>query len=191
MTNTLAILKAHPLVAILRGVRPMEVLDVAQVLIACGFRVIEVPLNSPQPLESMSTLAASVGPGIVVGAGTVLDIGQVDACAKAGASLILSPNMHTGVVRHTVARGLVSLPGVATASEGFAGSASRGACAQGVSGRCVGSCNPEGLARSVPPGRRFFWRRRYRGRQPAVVQEGRCVWRWLGQFPVCAGRGAV
>ena len=120
MTNTLAILKAHPLVAILRGVRPMEVLDVAQVLIACGFRVIEVPLNSPQPLESMSTLAASVGPGIVVGAGTVLDIGQVDACAKAGASLILSPNMHTGVVRHTVARGLVSLPGVATASEGFA-----------------------------------------------------------------------
>ena len=107
-------------VAILRGVTPAEVLDVAAVLHEAGVRVIEVPLNSPQPFDSIARLAAAWGGRVLVGAGTVLTPGDVDRVADAGGRLVLAPNFDAAVVRQTKARGLLSVPGVATPSEGFA-----------------------------------------------------------------------
>lgn len=118
--DTMGILRAHPLLAILRGVTPGEVLAVADVLLRVGFRVIEVPLNSPSALASIALLARAMQADVVVGAGTVLTADQAKACARAGARLILSPNLNPAVVRQTVSLGLTSMPGVATASEGFA-----------------------------------------------------------------------
>jgi 2-dehydro-3-deoxyphosphogalactonate aldolase len=115
-----SILKAHPLIAILRGVQPDEVLAVADVLLAEGFRAIEVPLNSPQPLLSIERLSRHVGADAAVGAGTVLTAAQADGAADAGAGLILAPNGDTEVIRRTVQRGLYAMPGVATPTEAFA-----------------------------------------------------------------------
>ena len=107
-------------VAILRGVKPDEVLGVADALIAGGIAVIEVPLNSPQPFDSIARLARAVGAPVRIGAGTVLSAADVDRAADAGATLVLAPNFDAAVVQRTVQRGLFSMPGVATPSEGFA-----------------------------------------------------------------------
>jgi 2-dehydro-3-deoxyphosphogalactonate aldolase len=107
-------------VAILRGVRPDEVLAVAEALIEGGVATIEVPLNSPQPFDSIERLARTLPSSVRVGAGTVLSADAVDRAADAGATLVLAPNLDAAVVRRTVQRGLCSMPGVATPSEGFA-----------------------------------------------------------------------
>lgn len=117
--DTLRALLRHPLVAILRGVTPDEVLDVAEVLIDCGLRTIEVPLNSPDPFASIEALARRHGEHIVVGAGTVVRTQDVQRCADAGARLVLAPNRDVGVIGAARALGLVSMPGVATPSEAF------------------------------------------------------------------------
>lgn len=109
-----------PLIAILRGITPQEIIPVGQALQLAGFRLIEIPLNSPHALESIEALAADLGSDCLIGAGTVLDVAQVEAVAAAGGRLIVSPNMNPEIIRATRARGLVSAPGVATPSEGFA-----------------------------------------------------------------------
>lgn len=109
-----------PLVAILRGITPGSILPVGRALYESGFRLIEIPLNSPQALVSIEMLAADLGADCLIGAGTVLDVAQVQAVAEAGGRLIVSPNMHPDVIRATRAAGLISAPGVATPSEGFA-----------------------------------------------------------------------
>ena len=111
---------ALPLIAILRGVRPDEVVDIAQTVFDAGFRVIEVPLNSPEPLESIRRLAAWCGDRARIGAGTVLSPQQVHEVAAAGGTLIVAPNANPAVIRATKAAGLWSMPGVATPTEGFA-----------------------------------------------------------------------
>ncbi|HTK36051.1 MAG TPA: 2-dehydro-3-deoxy-6-phosphogalactonate aldolase [Caulobacteraceae bacterium] len=108
-----------PLVAILRGVRPEEILAIADALHAAGIRVVEVPLNSPDPLESISRLKAYEA-RLVHGAGTVLRPGAVDAVAQAGGRLVVSPNTDAGVIRRAVERGLAPMPGFASATEAFA-----------------------------------------------------------------------
>lgn len=108
------------IIAILRGVTPAEVLDVAEALLRGGVRVIEVPLNSPAPLHSIERLAQALGERALIGAGTVLTAADVDRVADAGARLVLAPNFDAAVVRQTRARGLFAVPGVATPSEGFA-----------------------------------------------------------------------
>ncbi|MFI4931444.1 MAG: 2-dehydro-3-deoxy-6-phosphogalactonate aldolase [Burkholderiales bacterium] len=112
-------------IAILRGVQPEEVLGVAEALIAGGIGVIEVPLNSPQPFESITRLARAMGASVRVGAGTVLTVADVDRAADAGATLALAPNFDAAVVQRTVQHGMFSMPGVATPSEGFAALAAR------------------------------------------------------------------
>lgn len=112
---------AHcPLVAILRGVRPDEVEAVADKLVEAGFSLIEVPLNSPDPLDSIARLARRYGPEVLVGAGTVLTVADVAAVQAAGGRLIVSPNVNTDVIRASAAADLISLPGFFTASEAFA-----------------------------------------------------------------------
>ena len=109
-----------PLIAILRGITPAEIVPVGRELRAAGFRVIEIPLNSPEPLESIGRLAADMAADVVVGAGTVLTVGQVGEVAAAGGGLIVSPNANPAVIRATKGAGLASAPGVATPTEGFA-----------------------------------------------------------------------
>ena len=109
-----------PLIAILRGVKPDEVETIGEALVDAGFTLIEVPLNSPDPLESIARLAKRVGDRAMVGAGTVLSEADVAAVADAGGTLIISPNANPAVIAASAARGLVSLPGIATPTEAFA-----------------------------------------------------------------------
>jgi 2-dehydro-3-deoxyphosphogalactonate aldolase len=109
----------HGVIAILRGVRPDEVLAVAEALVAGGIDTIEVPLNSPDSFDSIARLAREFGDRVRVGAGTVLTVDDVARVAEAGARLVLSPNIDPGVVRETRRLGLWSMPGVATPSEAF------------------------------------------------------------------------
>jgi 2-dehydro-3-deoxyphosphogalactonate aldolase len=106
--------------AILRGVTPEEVLDVAQALHDGGIGIVEVPLNSPRPYHSLERLARAFGDRMLVGAGTVLHADEVDRVADAGARLVVSPNLDVAVVGRTLGRGLLSVPGVATPTEAFA-----------------------------------------------------------------------
>jgi 2-dehydro-3-deoxyphosphogalactonate aldolase len=109
-----------PLVAILRGVTPDEVVPIGRVLVEAGFRLIEVPLNSPDPIESIRRLAAALGNTATVGGGTVLSSDDVAAVAAAGGSLVVSPTMQPGVIAATRAAGMLSGPGVCTPTEAFA-----------------------------------------------------------------------
>jgi 2-dehydro-3-deoxyphosphogalactonate aldolase len=108
-----------PLVAILRGLWPEEALAVGQALVATGWALIEVPLNSPRPLDSIATLAAAF-PQALIGAGTVLTVQDVRNVQAAGGELVVSPNFNPAVVHQALQLGLVCLPGVMTASEAFA-----------------------------------------------------------------------
>ncbi|HEU4961919.1 MAG TPA: 2-dehydro-3-deoxy-6-phosphogalactonate aldolase [Sphingomonas sp.] len=109
-----------PLVAILRGVRPDDVEAIGDTLVEAGFAMIEVPLNSPDPLTSIERLARRFGDEVLIGAGTVLETGQVRSVREMGGRLIVSPNSDTDVVAASAAAGLVSLPGYFSPSEGFA-----------------------------------------------------------------------
>ena len=108
-----------PLVAILRGLQPAEALAVGQALVDANWHLIEVPLNSPQPLQSIATLRQAF-PQALVGAGTVLTPEDVRQVQAAGGELIVSPNFNPAVVAEAVRLGMVCLPGVMTASEAFA-----------------------------------------------------------------------
>jgi 2-dehydro-3-deoxyphosphogalactonate aldolase len=116
-----------PLVAILRGLQPAEALAVGQALVDAHWHLIEVPLNSPQPLQSIASLRQAF-PQALVGAGTVLTPEDVRQVQAAGGELIVSPNFNPAVVAEAVRLGMVCLPGVMTASEAFA------ALAAGASG---------------------------------------------------------
>ena len=110
---------ALPLVAILRGVRPDEAVAIGSALVDAGWRMIEVPLNSPDPLLSIAALADAF-PDALIGAGTVLSASAVRDVHAAGAELVVAPNFDRDVVGEAVALGLVALPGVLSASEAFA-----------------------------------------------------------------------
>ena len=110
---------ALPLIAILRGLQPDEALAIGHALVDEGWRLIEVPLNSPQPLRSIEALSAALS-GTLVGAGTVLTTQQVREVHAAGGRLVVAPNFDAEVVRAAVRLGMICLPGVATATEAFA-----------------------------------------------------------------------
>jgi 2-dehydro-3-deoxyphosphogalactonate aldolase len=114
-----AVMRELPLVAILRGLKPAEAADIGEVLVEAGFRLIEVPLNSPQPLDSIATLRKRF-PQAMVGAGTVLTTADVRDVTSAGGELIVAPNFDRDVVGETVRLGLASLPGILTPTEAFA-----------------------------------------------------------------------
>lgn len=109
-----------PLVAILRGIRPEEAVAIGHALADAGFRVLEVPLNSPQPMESIRRLTQSLGDSYLIGAGTVMTTSQVSEVAIAGGRLIVMPHADTSVIRAAKQAGMVCLPGVATPTEAFA-----------------------------------------------------------------------
>ncbi len=107
-----------PLVAILRGLKPEEALDMGHAIVNAGFHILEVPLNSPDPLRSIQILAEAF-PNALIGAGTVTTAQQVRDIKAVGGQLIISPHLDDNVVCEAVNLGLISLPGVATPSEAF------------------------------------------------------------------------
>lgn len=107
-----------PLVAILRGLTPQEAPAIGDALTQAGFGLLEVPLNSPRPLESIAVMAKAY-PDVLVGAGTVLTPEQVQQVHAAGGQLIVSPNANVAVIREAVRLGMVCLPGIATPTEAF------------------------------------------------------------------------
>ena len=115
-----AAFSALPLVAILRGLKPTEAEDAAQALYDRGFRMIEVPLNSPDPFDSIAAIRRLLPRDALVGAGTVLAVEQVARLKEIGADLVVMPHADTAVIRAAKAAGLVSLPGIATPTEAFA-----------------------------------------------------------------------
>ena len=115
-----AAFRACPIVAILRGLTPEEAEAVTSALIDAGVTLIEVPMNSPRPLNSIRRMASHFGGKAVFGAGTVLEPDDVARVADAGGTMIVAPNMDARVIEASVRRGLVSLPGVMTPSEAFA-----------------------------------------------------------------------
>jgi 2-dehydro-3-deoxyphosphogalactonate aldolase len=109
-----------PLVAIIRGVTPGEVVAIGEALYSEGIRIIEIPLNSPvEPLESIRLLAGALGDRALIGAGTVLDPADVGRVAEGGGKLIVSPNTYAPVIEAAAAAGMVSAPGYFTPSEAF------------------------------------------------------------------------
>ena len=109
-----------PVVAILRGVKPDEVIEIGEALYKAGIGVIEVPLNSPDPLESINKLSTTMGDRCVVGAGTVLSVEDVDAVADAGGLIAVTPNTNPQVIERSIERSMVPMPGWATPTDAFA-----------------------------------------------------------------------
>lgn len=113
-------LAAMPVAAILRGLSPDESVAVGEAIVAAGITILEVPLNSPDPLLSIRRMAEAFAGRALVGAGTVLTEAAVDQVRDAGGALIIAPNANVGVIRRTKALGMMSLPGILTPTEAFA-----------------------------------------------------------------------
>jgi len=120
MADFSSTLKQHPLIAILRGITTADVIDIATVLIEKKFKIIEIPLNSPNPIESIRLLANRFGDDALIGAGTVTDTASVRLIAEAGGKLVVMPNGNKDVVQAAKERGLTAIPGIATPTEAFA-----------------------------------------------------------------------
>lgn len=112
-------LKKMPLIAILRGITPDEVLAYAEIIVAAGWTVIEVPLNSPDALKSIETLSAHYKDEILIGAGTVLTAGNVEKVSAAGGRVIVAPNTDKAVIRAAIDHQMAIMPGFLTPSEAF------------------------------------------------------------------------
>ncbi|MEM7016629.1 MAG: 2-dehydro-3-deoxy-6-phosphogalactonate aldolase [Pseudomonadota bacterium] len=113
-------LKPTPLVAILRGIKPDEVIAIGEVLLETGIRIIEVPLNSPEPYQSIHRLAQQFGQNALIGAGTVTTEVELEQVAQAGGKLIVSPHTAPELIRSTKQRSLLAVPGFFTPSEAIA-----------------------------------------------------------------------
>ena len=109
--------KTPPIVAILRGVKHDEILDIAAALVEAGIKAIEVPMNSPDPLVTIGKLCAAFGDKVLCGAGTVLSPEAVDQVVGVGGKLIVTPNIDASVISHAVSLGLTVMPGFATPTE--------------------------------------------------------------------------
>jgi 2-dehydro-3-deoxyphosphogalactonate aldolase len=120
MNPLLRYLDPLPLIAVLRGITPEEIPAVSGALIAEGFRVLEVPLNSPRPFESIRLLAGACGEQCLVGAGTVLAVADVARVRDAGGKVVVMPHADAAVIREAKGLGMVCVPGVATPTEAFA-----------------------------------------------------------------------
>ena len=112
-------LNTLPLVAILRGLRPDEALAVGEQLVEAGFKILEVPLNSPEPFDSIKLMVEAYGDRAIVGAGTVLKVEDVETLKSVGGQICISPNANPDVIRRAKALGMISFPAFFTATEAF------------------------------------------------------------------------
>lgn len=146
MNPLLPYLDPLPLIAVLRGISPEETPAVGSALTDAGFRVLEVPLNSPRPFESIGLLARAHGERCLIGAGTVLDPADVPRVREAGGRIVVMPHADVAVIRAAKAAGMICVPGVATPTEAFA------ALAAGADGLKMFP------AESLPPAALRAWR---------------------------------
>jgi len=141
-----------PLVAILRGLQPARAAEVATLLFDAGFRALEVPLNRAGALEAIEAIAALAPPQAWVGAGTVIELAQVDAVAQAGGRLIVSPHFDPVIVQRARERGLRVVPGVFTASEAFAAWRAGADALKVFPAEALAPAGLQALATVLPPG---------------------------------------
>ena len=155
-TTILDRLDALPLVAILRGLTPDEAVGVGEALLDAGFTCLEVPLNSPHPLESIRLLREVLGDRALVGAGTVLTPQAVREVVAANGQLIISPNADADVIRETVAAGALSMPGVFTATEAFAALKAGAQVLKLFPSEVAGPSGLKALRAVLPAGQRLY-----------------------------------
>ncbi|WP_448248472.1 2-dehydro-3-deoxy-6-phosphogalactonate aldolase [Thalassotalea agariperforans] len=117
--KTFNLAEQFPLIAIIRGVLPDDVIRIAEILIEEGFTMIEVPLNSPDALVSIKRLVERFGENYYIGAGTVTNLEEAQAVIDTGANLVVTPNMNQDVIKLSVAAGCATFPGVVTPTEAF------------------------------------------------------------------------
>ncbi|MBV8567832.1 MAG: 2-dehydro-3-deoxy-6-phosphogalactonate aldolase [Methylobacteriaceae bacterium] len=144
-----------PLIAILRGVTPDECVGIGEALVAAGIRIVEVPMNSPDPLASIERLAQALGGRALVGAGTVYRPEDVEAIARAGGQIIVTPHTDGEIIRRTRDAGLVSAPGCFTPSEAAAALAAGAHILKLFPGELVTPASVRAMAAVLPKGTRF------------------------------------
>lgn len=147
---------SRPIIAILRGLKPDEAGPVGHALVQAGIDRIEVPLNSPDPLESIRILASDIGDRALIGAGTVLTPDQVDAVADAGGKLIVSPNCDVSVVQRAIALELQSWPGVFTPTEAFTALQAGATGLKLFPGSMAGPSGLAAMRAILPPGTQVY-----------------------------------
>ncbi|WP_159993333.1 2-dehydro-3-deoxy-6-phosphogalactonate aldolase [Roseomonas sp. 18066] len=145
-----------PLVAILRGLTPAEAVPAAEALYAAGFRLIEVPLNSPDPFASIAAIRRALPQDALVGAGTVLRVADVEELKKIGAELVVMPHADTAVIGAAATAGLLCVPGIATPTEAFAALAARAVALKIFPAEMVGPPVVKAMLAVLPKGTRLL-----------------------------------
>jgi 2-dehydro-3-deoxyphosphogalactonate aldolase len=140
------------IVAILRGIAPHEAAPIVSALIEAGIEAIEIPLNSPDPFLSIAAVARIAPPGVLIGAGTVLDAVAVDRLNDAGGRLMVSPNIDPAVLRRANAHGMVTLPGVLTPTEALAAVSTGASGLKFFPASLLGPAHIQAIAVVLPPG---------------------------------------
>jgi 2-dehydro-3-deoxyphosphogalactonate aldolase len=148
-------LEPLPLVPILRGLRPEEAPAIADALVAASYRILEVPLNSPEPLRSIEAMARRHGAALV-GAGTVTDVADVARIAAAGGRLVVMPHADTAVIAEAKRHGLLAMPGIATPTEAFAALAAGADALKLFPAEMLGPPVLKALRAVLPAGTRLF-----------------------------------
>lgn len=166
-----------PLIAILRGIKPDEALAHVGAVIDAGFDAVEIPLNSPQWEQSIPAIVDAYGDKALIGAGTVLKPEQVDALARMGCQLIVTPNIHSEVIRRAVGYGMTVCPGCATATEAFTALAG----AENISVIGFWSAIHQSVKSGIAIGHRSLCRWRRDARKPGAVDRRRLCWGGLRQ----------
>ncbi len=146
------VFKRFPFIAILRGIRPEESLDMAEALVESGFGILEIPLNSPQPLESIRRLSAYYRDSVIIGAGTVTTSDQVKAVHQAGGRIVLSPHCNPQVIEQTRACGMIAMPGIATPTEAFSALAAGADALKLFPAELITPAVMQAMAAILPPG---------------------------------------
>ncbi len=140
------------LVAILRGIKPEEIEGVVSVLVEAGFEAIEVPLNSPEPFVSIERARRLAPASCLIGAGTVLDVAQVDRLKDVGGNLLVTPNVEPAVIQRAVVHGMVTMPGVFTATEALLAARSGAAALKFFPASALGPSGINAISAILPKG---------------------------------------
>jgi len=140
------------LVAILRGIKPEEIEGVVSVLVEAGFEAIEVPLNSPEPFVSIERARRLAPASCLIGAGTVLDVAQVDRLKDVGGNLLVTPNVEPAVIERAVVHGMVTMPGVFTATEALLAARSGAAALKFFPASALGPSGINAISAILPKG---------------------------------------
>ncbi len=170
-----------PLIAILRGIKPDEALAHVGAVIDAGFDAVEIPLNSPQWEQSIPAIVDAYGDKALIGAGTVLKPEQVDALARMGCQLIVTPNIHSEVIRRAVGYGMTVCPGCATATEAFTALEAGAQALKIFPSSAFGPQYIKALKAVLPIGHRSLCRWRRDARKPGAVDRRRLCWGGLRQ----------